>query len=129
METNQLTVLLVDDNQQYVKRMVSLLSEVERIKELKTAGGYEEAQRALEAGLPDVVLLDIHLNDRSGIDLLKEIRAKDRKCTVIMISNQADDYYQQQCRELGASYFLDKTNEFQLVPDLIRTLCTTQETL
>jgi hypothetical protein len=36
-----------------------------------------------------------------------------------MITNHADNYYREQCMESGAAYFLDKSNEFALVPELI----------
>jgi hypothetical protein len=36
-----------------------------------------------------------------------------------MITNHADEYYRIQCKKLGAKYFLDKSSEFGLVPEII----------
>lgn len=39
---------------------------------------------------------------------------------MIMITNHADTYYKEQCTELGAKYFLDKSNDFALVPGIVK---------
>lgn len=111
---------MVDDNLNFVDRMISLLREEKSIGQIDVASGYEEARQLLKDKEPDFVLLDINLPGKNGIEFLKLIKAIDRKCEVIMITNHADDYYRQQCRELGAKYFLDKSNDFALVPGIIR---------
>ena len=123
MKKKQLFIVIVDDNSSFVERMIGLLSEGVDVKEIKVAGDYDEAKRILDEGeTPDLVLLDINLPGRSGIEVLKMIKNTERKCRVIMISNYADDYYREQCRQLGADHFLDKSNDFSIVPDIISTL-------
>ena len=39
-----------------------------------------------------------------------------------MNSNYTNEHYRQESRELGAEYFLDKTNDFEIVPELIRQI-------
>jgi hypothetical protein len=36
-----------------------------------------------------------------------------------MLSNHSEDYYKEQCKKLGATHFLDKTTEFDLVPSIL----------
>jgi len=115
-------ILIVDDNANFVDRMIGLLEEVENTRNIAVAANYDEARRLLAIENPDVVLLDINLPGKNGIELLKLIRLHNSACEVIMISNHTDDYYRQQCRELGARHFLDKSSDFTLVPDLIRQL-------
>ncbi len=115
-------VLIVDDNMCFVERMIGLLDEVNnRIAYINVASDYDEASKYLSEK-PDVVLLDINLPGKNGINLLKEIKSADKECKVIMITNHADDYYRQQCKDLGADHFLDKSNEFSKVPSIIRMM-------
>jgi DNA-binding NarL/FixJ family response regulator len=113
-------ILIVDDNLNFVDRMIGLLNEVAGVGEIIVASDFDEARRVLAQENPDVVLLDINLPGKNGIELLRLIKKNKPDCEVIMITNHADDYYRNQCYELGASYFLDKSNDFAQVPGIIR---------
>jgi len=103
----------------FVDRMIGLLREVANVGDIHTAADYDEARRMLAEEEPQIVLLDINLPGKNGIELLKMIKKNSPECEVIMITNHADDYYREQCHELGAKYFLDKSNDFALVPAII----------
>lgn len=113
---------MVDDSRQFVERMSCMLGELNIIGEIKVASGYEEAINIINEQTPDLALLDIHLPGKSGIELLKYIKRSGRPCHVMMVSNQADEYYKKLCHKLGADHFFDKTHDFLLIPDTIRTL-------
>ncbi len=113
-------ILIVDDNMNFVDRMIGLLEEVTNVQNIHVASDYDEARRILAEEIPDIVLLDINLPGKNGIELLKLIKKNTAVCEVIMITNHADDYYREQCYELGAKHFLDKSNDFGLVPNIIR---------
>ncbi len=113
-------ILIVDDNLNFVDRMISLLEEETNVSHTIVATDFEEAKIQLGLEKPDVVLLDINLPGKNGIDILKHIRENKYKCEVIMITNHFDEYYRQQCFELGAKHFIDKSNDFGKVPALIR---------
>jgi DNA-binding NarL/FixJ family response regulator len=115
-------ILIVDDNMNFVERMIRLLENTVNIGYINVANNFDEARRLLASEEPDVALLDINLPGKNGIDLLKLITLHSKKIEVIMITNHADDYYKQQCRELGAKHFLDKSNDFDLVPGIIKQL-------
>ncbi len=114
-----LSILIVDDNQNFTERMIGLLEEVQIPRDIQVAVTFEEARLILAEETPDFILLDINLPGKNGIELLKLIRKNNPGCQVIMITNHADDYYRQQCHELGAKYFLDKSNDFSMVPGII----------
>lgn len=117
------SVLIVDDNPFFRRRMRDLLDDVETISSIKEAGGYTEAALLLDEKMPDVVLLDIDMPPgKNGICLLKRIRQTGEPCRVIMISNHVDESYRIQCDQLGADYFLDKSNDFGKVPHILSQL-------
>jgi DNA-binding NarL/FixJ family response regulator len=119
VKKEKLSILIVDDNIHFVRRMIGILDEVKDISFIHTAHHYEEAFGLLEKK-PDLVLLDINLAGKNGINLLKKIKGSKKACEVIMLTNHVSDYYRDECMRLGAMQFLDKTNEFELVPGMIR---------
>jgi two-component system chemotaxis response regulator CheY len=121
MIKRKLSILIVDDNINFVTRLVSLLHDTENISSINMAHSYEEAA-ALLTGEPDLVLLDINLPGKNGMSLLKKIKESENNCEVIMMTNYTGEYYRRQCKKMGALFFLDKTNDFEQVPDIIKTL-------
>ena len=119
MKNQKLSILLVDDNVHFIRRMISILKEVEDVSFIHTAHHSEEAIGLLDKK-PDLVFLDIAMPGKNGMDLLKRIKASGKDCEVVMLSNSAGEYYREQCKKLGALHFLDKTNEFEQVPSVIR---------
>jgi DNA-binding NarL/FixJ family response regulator len=112
-------VLIVDDSEQIRERLVTLLAESPQIRVVGQAGSGREALDALQRLEPDTVILDIRLPDNSGIELLKMIKARHPEIVVIMLTNFDYTQYRQQCRRLGADYFLNKTLEFEKIVDTI----------
>jgi DNA-binding NarL/FixJ family response regulator len=113
------TVLIVDDNKNFVARMTGMLTEHSPANEVVAAHSVAEAGEKITCCNPDVVLLDINLPDKSGIQFLKDLRAKADHRKVIMLTNYSYDYYRHQCHELGVEYFLDKSNDFNAVPGIL----------
>ncbi|MBS1664597.1 MAG: response regulator transcription factor [Bacteroidetes bacterium] len=113
------TIFAVDDSLFILKHLEMMLSGMPGIGRLVSAGSYEDAIPVLESEKPYLVLLDINLPDRSGIELLRYIKVRYPEMIVIMLSNQSDEIYRQRCKALGASHFIDKSTEFELVPQII----------
>lgn len=77
----------------------------------------------MEEQYPDMILLDIHLPDRSGIEFLEQILNTHPQIKVIMVTNKASQYYRELCLGLGAHHFIDKSKEFEMIPSIIETYC------
>ena len=102
--------------------MSDLLKELPAVEEIKTALTYKEAKAILDLQIPSVVLLDIHLGEKNGIELLKFIKRSKSTSCVMIVSNLANEYYRRLCLKLGADYFFDKTHDFALIPEAISKL-------
>jgi two-component system response regulator DevR len=121
MSERRKTILVVDDYRPIVERLKAQMEELEEVGEVLTAGSCAEAVVLLETRIVDVVLLDIHLPDGSGIELLGHIKITWPCVGVVMISNQVNPTYKVLCHEKGADYVIDKSNDYEMIPNLIAT--------
>jgi response regulator of citrate/malate metabolism len=119
MTNKKVNVLLVDDSQKIISKVTSLLSGVAQIDRIECAGGVPEAQKIMQTFKTDVVVLDISLAGGNGIDLLKWIKFHYPETRVVMFSNNADKVHRAISVEYGAEHFLDKTTEFEQLPEIL----------
>lgn len=99
--------------------MLTNIADVEIVGQAHNA---PDAITAISEAKPDVVILDIRLPGLNGIDLLKEIRAKNLPSRVIMLTNYPYPQYRKKCEELGADYFFDKIAEIEEMLNVIAEL-------
>lgn len=119
MQNEKLIVLLVEDSPIIRERLMTMLQELKNVQRVFQAENYEEAVDILSLQPANVLLLDLGLPGKSGIDLLRAIDQNQWKLSIIIFTNQADEYYRKLCLSLGAHYFLDKTKDFDKIPALI----------
>ena len=122
MEESLKTILVVDDSPLIITRLLEMLREIPAISWIRHAGSYREAMEIITEQQPRILLLDINLPDKSGIEILRSVKQHASSAKVIMITNQANEYYQKLCIQLGADYFIDKTKEFEQVAGIIAGL-------
>jgi response regulator of citrate/malate metabolism len=113
---------LVDDALIITKRISDMLQEIEFIEDIYVASTFTQATEIIDETPPDLVLLDIHLADKSGIDLLTLLHTNYPTIKVIMVSNKASEYYRELCATIGANSFIDKSKEFEMIPSVIENL-------
>ena len=116
------TLLIVDDSLLIIERLSDALKDQETVKKILTAGNYSEAVEVLSKKEAGIVLLDIQLSGKNGIDLLKFIVKEYPDINVIMCSNLASNYYIKLCKKIGARYFVDKSKDFELIPGILASI-------
>lgn len=115
-------VISVDDSEAISIHIETLFDSIDEVTFLGHAFEVAEAIHFIETKNPDVVLLDIMLKDESGIDLLAQIKQQYPSVEVIILSNHSEPFYKTKCKELGAYHFLDKSYEFDKLPDILAKL-------
>jgi len=119
-------VVTVDDSQLIAERLQTLLSELEGVQFLGNARNIASALRLINDQKPNVVMLDIHLEDDAplgnGMTLIPPLRKTYPDMKIIMLTNLTGDYYQTKCLSMGAHYFFDKTNDFNKIPETLRKI-------
>ncbi len=118
LNSDLMKIFLVDDSviiRQRLKRMLADEMEMQVIGEASDALGATTITNLK----PDVVLLDLHLSDGSGIDVLQTLKKIQPNPAVIILTDYPYPEYRQLCLEAGADFFFVKSTEFdQVVPAL-----------
>ena len=116
------TVLIVDNSLLIIDRLLGMIKEVTSVKRVFAATNFNEAVTILKIKKTNIVLLDIKLPGENGIELLKYIVKTYPGTKVVMLSNLVSKYYQQLCKKEGAVNFIDKSKDFDLIPDIVAGL-------
>lgn len=115
-------VLIIDDSVSIVQRLLEMLKEEEQVGRIEYVTSIADAKAFLKYTKPDVVLLDIHLSDGNGVDVLRHIKKDHPGIHVIMFTNEVNDYYKDLCKRLGACHFADKSKDFTTLSAVINSL-------
>lgn len=107
-------ILVVDDSEAFRRVMTELLLKA-GYRDVKGAGGFEEALAAYKETHPEIVFVDMVLPGRSGVDLTKEILSADPDAKIIAMSSIMNKSLIKESLEAGAKDFLLKpTNAIAL---------------
>ena len=115
-------ILLVDDHAIVRAGLKRLLEDEFRGVTIDEASTAAEAEERIAENGPDVVLLDISLPGRSGLDLLPGIRATAPAARVIVLSSFADPQFAVRAIRDGASAYLTKERAPRELIEAIRTV-------
>lgn len=121
-EIKRKKLLIVDDSKEIREGLVRFISGIQSIDIVGEAGNGVSALAMVENIEPDFVILDIRLPGMSGILVLLEIKKRNPKTVVFILTNFPLDHYRHVCQNAGANYFFDKSNEFEEMVNTIKTL-------
>lgn len=99
-------ILIVDDEQEIRESLESILREEEYL--VTIAATAAEAMALLRDAIYDVVLLDVWLPDRDGLDMLVEVKQLENSPEVVIISGHGTIEAAVKATKLGAYDFLEK---------------------
>lgn len=104
----RLRIILVDDHEIVRLGLKTLLSRFPQFDVVAEAGDAQEAMEQVEIYQPDVVVMDIRLPGRNGIEATQEITTLYPKVKVIMLTSYADDDILFDAISAGASGYVLK---------------------
>jgi two-component system nitrogen regulation response regulator GlnG len=111
-------ILVIDDDRS-VRHVIARAFEGSDVEVVAAASAAEGLQQ-LEETHPEVVLLDVMLPARSGLDVFEQIRAADAKLPVIFITSLASSETAIKAMTLGAFDYLIKPLDLVQIQDLVR---------
>lgn len=120
MNPPTIRVLIADDHAIVRQGLRAILADT---ADMSVAGEAENGVRALQmarGGDYDVVLMDVNMPDRNGIDTLKLIKKEQPKLPVLMLSMYPEDQYAIRALKAGAAGYLSKHSAPELLVSAIR---------
>ena len=103
-----LRVLIADDHAIVREGLKQILADTKDIVVSGEAKNGLEAIKLARTGKCDILLMDISMPDRSGIEVLKQIRKEMPQVIVLMLSMHREDLYAIRSLKAGAAGYLNK---------------------
>ncbi len=118
-----MATVLVCDNEEILRALVRASLEDDGYELVEASDGDEAFERA-RAVEPDVILLDMMMPGRSGLEVLRELRADERlsKTPVVMLTARAHASDAAAAAQAGADHFLPKPFSPNALAKLVRTI-------
>jgi DNA-binding NarL/FixJ family response regulator len=111
MDTTQqaapLTVFLVEDSLAIRARLASTIRGIEGTELVGEAGTVGGAIDGIRSTHPRALILDLQLEDGSGLEVLRAVQPSSPELHVAVLTNYATDQHRRACMDAGAECFLD----------------------
>jgi DNA-binding NarL/FixJ family response regulator len=117
--TSAVKVFLVEDSPMLRERLTAILSAIPGARTVGHAARASEAIAGIEREQPDVVVLDIQLEEGNGFDVLQALQRSAPQARAFVLTNFANDAYRRKAERLGARGFFDKSTEFDRLRDAL----------
>lgn len=113
-------LLMVDDSGAIRTSLRSLLSRIPGVASIEEASTLAEALQSVRRDAPHLVILDLHLPDGLGTEVIGTLRQIAPDTQIAVLTLHADHSYRQKCLSLGADWFFDKSTEFENLLNVVR---------
>ncbi len=121
-DTSSIRVYLIDDHPVLREGFAKALEAEPGMTVVGQAGTAAEALRDVQTIKPDVMLVDLNIPDRDGIELLAALRVQVPSAKLLVLSCYDDEFRVAEALRAGAQGYLVKTSELAEVIDGIRRI-------
>jgi DNA-binding NarL/FixJ family response regulator len=115
-------VFIVDDHPVFRHGLEQLVNAEPDLTVCGTSGTVAQALKGIERTQPNLVLVDISLPDRSGLDLIKELRTKNRTLKLLVVSMHDEALYANRVLRAGGDGYVMKDEEPGEIIDAIHDI-------
>lgn len=105
---NPSRIFIVDDHPVFRKGLALLINEEKDMSVCGEAEDVNEAKRAIERTAPDMVIVDITLKDKSGLELIRDLRDRDKNLPILVVSMHEEALYGERALKAGARGYIMK---------------------
>lgn len=109
MSTGPVRVMVVDDHEVVRRGVVDVCDADPMLDVVAEAAGVAEALRRGAAVRPDVALVDLHLPDGTGIEVMRGLAETTPATRFVVLTSFDDDDYAAEALDVGAAAFVLKT--------------------
>lgn len=122
VEDTRTRVVVVDDHPAIREALTSAINSKIDMRVVGETGTARETLRLLERQTPDVVVIDISLEDAHGLDLVEEVRSRYSDVRVIVFSMYDESVYAERAIRAGASGYVMKSEPTENVVKAIQAV-------
>ena len=115
-------VVLCDDHAVLRRGIRDTLAEATDIRVTGEAAGYTELRELLRGAPCQVLLLDIDMPGRNGLEVLASVRETHPHIRVLMVSMYPEDQYALRCIKAGAQGYANKSGDPLQLVEAVRTV-------
>lgn len=115
-------VILCDDHAVVRRGIRDTISEAVDIQVVGEAGSYPELREQMRKTLCDVLVLDLNMPGRGGLEVLAALREEGSPVKTLVVSMYPEDQYAIRCLRAGARGYLNKAGEPAEMIAAIRTV-------
>jgi DNA-binding NarL/FixJ family response regulator len=112
--------LVADDHAVVRRGLKELLTESREVAVMGEAATAQEVMDQVRRGRWDVVVLDLNLPDRSGLDVLRELKQERPQLPVLILTICSEDQFAIRALRAGASGYLTKESAPEELVDAVR---------
>ena len=102
-------ILLADDAELIRDRIIEVIQKMGNNHVIEQASNGFEAMELLVSFIPDIIILDIHMPYRNGLQVLEEISNSEIRPIIMIFTNYNYPQYRKKCLGLGADLFFNKS--------------------
>jgi DNA-binding NarL/FixJ family response regulator len=113
-------IFLVDDHPLFREGLAGLINRLPDICVCGEAESARDALRAIAKQKPDVAIVDLSLREGSGLDLIKEIKARSPSTAIIVLSMHDERRYAERSVRAGARGYIMKAESANNVIAAVR---------
>ena len=115
-------VILCDDHAVVRRGIRDTLADAVDIQVVDEAGSYSEVRDALRNTPCDVLVLDLSLPGRGGLEVLSSLKDTDLQIRVLIVSMYPEDQYAIRCLRAGAQGYVNKAGDPSELVAAVRTV-------
>lgn len=115
-----LRVLLVEDSVVLAQRLREALDTLDNVEVVDVVADESAAVAAAQSTQIDIIILDLQLKEGTGFGVMQRLGKNRPK--VIVFTNYMLPEYQRLAQAMGVEYFLNKSRDYERLPQLIEEL-------
>lgn len=115
-----LRVLLVEDSRVLAERLRESLELLDNVEVVGSVADESSAVTAVRDKPVDVIVLDLQLKEGTGFGVAQRLGSN--RPTIIVFTNYVQPEYERLADSMGIEYFLNKSKDYERLPQLIQEL-------
>ncbi len=123
-----LRILIADDSSLMRKRVSDVASTVPDAEVIGVADNGIDALKMVWTYEPDLIILDLQMPGKNGIEVLREINKHRNHKQVCILTKHNQQQYKRVCQDLGAAWFLSKAKDFSRLKHIFSDMARKHQT-